>query len=121
MLDTVKVIRTSNPTYDTTTLVASVGTLTTVYQGPGRVAEAAGNGIIQVGDEIMDTRLVTVYLPYNVPIPQRDDIVLVVTDQSDTDMTARALKVLDVNGGGLLRMVREVSCTSYHGSRYWVQ
>lgn len=118
MLDTIRIVRTGRGTLDETTLQMGMTSLSIVYEGEARIATASGGGVVMVADETLDTQNTNIYVPYQV-VAQQDDVVLVLSDQSDTDNVSRAFRVMDVDNGGLLRMARTLTCTGYHGSRFW--
>lgn len=120
MLDQITVLRMrAEPVFDPTTMLVTSAPPTTVYTGIARVHTARGAGVTVIGDVAVDTRTIAISIPFNAPVPRQDDLVIVNSDESDSDMQARAFQVRDVDGGGLLRAIRTMSCTGYNESHWW--
>lgn len=122
MLATVTIYRGQLGALDTTTgRVGGLTNATTIYSGKARIWTMSGSGVVTLGEGTVDTRSTIVSIPLSArPLPARDDLVLIGDDNlSDADLDTRALRVLDVDGGGLIGAARKLTCTGYYPSRYW--
>lgn len=93
----------------------------TIYSGKARIHTVTGEGSISLAAGQIDQRQTVVSIPWNAsPVPQRDDIVLVGTDDlADPDLASKALRVVEVSGGSAFGDARRLSCTAWGDSRYW--
>jgi len=119
MLDRIRVVRTSGPVLDSSTLKVTLTSTATVYEGKARIWAINSAGVTIVGENVYNNSSTYVAIPFNAPIPRQDDVVLVLADQGDTSVVNQAFHILDVNGGGLLQSHRILTCAAYAGSRFW--
>lgn len=92
----------------------------TIYSGKARIHTVSGEGSISLAAGQIDQRQTVVSIPWDAPMPQRDDIVLVGTDDlADPDLDNKALRVIEVSGGTAFGDARRLSCTAWGDSRYW--
>lgn len=90
------------------------------YNGQARIHPVSGEGSIATGEGDLDLRQVVVSIPWDAPMPARDDVVQVVQDTlSDGDLTGATFRVVEVSGGSLFGDARRMSCTLWGRSRYW--
>ena len=75
------------------------------YQGVCRFWEVTSGQQALLGDEQVVMSQTYLSLPYNAPIPESDDIVLITTSV-DPDLVGRTVKVVSVVRGGGLRASR---------------
>lgn len=108
-----------NPTTGT---VGGLTNLVTIYSGKARIWTAGGNAIA-LGDGIIDMNQTYVSIPIDATTtPRRDDIVTVLNDMlADVDLDDRVLRVMEVDGGGLVGAARRLTCSYFNQSRYWTQ
>ena len=119
MTSTVRILRRGKPTTDPTTLVASSTAKSEIYAGKARVRKATGSGVTVIGEMDLDTRTISVGIPWDAPVPRQDDIVVVDTT-TDADLVSRVLQIREVDGGGLLQDQRNLTCTTFSASSEWV-
>lgn len=119
MLNYIKVFRTTGAALDSNTLRVSVSAVYKIYEGKARVWQLRDSGVLFVGEENFSSTTTNVAIPFDAGIPQRDDVLLVMADESDPDTVTRAFRVTNSDGGGLLRSMRLLTCTGYQGSRFW--
>jgi hypothetical protein len=103
----------------TTGLVSGMSGATTVYDGIARLHPVSGQGSISVGQGEIDTRSVTVSIPWSAGLPQRDDLILFVDGGADQTMNGRAGRVVEVDGGGYFGDARRMQCVVWGTSEYW--
>lgn len=84
-----------------------------------RVHPVSGQGTIALGPGQIDQRQTVVSIPWLAPMPQRDDIVLIRSGGQDNTLVGTALRVTEVDGGGLFGDARRMSCTMFGKSSYW--
>lgn len=99
--------------------VSGMSGATTVYDGIARLHTVSGQGSISVGQGEVDTRSVTVSIPWSADLPQRDDVVLFVDGGADQTMNGRAGRVVEVDGGGYFGDARRMQCVVWGTSEYW--
>jgi hypothetical protein len=105
---------------DTTTgVVSGMAGATEVYNGKARLHLVAGQGAISIGPGQFDQRAVTISIPWASPLPQQDDVVEVVSGGADQTMNGVALRVIEVEGGGLFGDARRMQCVAWGYSEYW--
>lgn len=119
MTSTVTIVRMNAPALDEATLYVSSSNKQTVYQGKARVHRVTGAGVTVIGEMDLDTRSVTVGIPWDAPMPRQDDVVLI-SETTDARLSGQAFQVRDVSTGGLLNAQLELSCTGFADSRAWV-
>jgi hypothetical protein len=119
MTSTVTIVRMTAPALDLDTLYVATANREVVYQGKARVHRVTGAGVTMIGEMDLDTRAVTVDIPWDAPKPRQDDVVLIGTT-TDASLAGRPFQVRDVSTGGLLNTHLELSCTGFAESRAWV-
>lgn len=119
MLASVRILRIQKPDMDDLTLIVTAALSETVYDGVARITTVNPAGVLTVGEEQISTRSTNVSIPYDSSVPRVDDVVIVDSYGSDTDLGERAFQIKGVDGGGLLRAVRTLSCVVYTESRWW--
>ena len=119
MLDTVRVLRRAAPVLDEDTLLLTTSVGATIYQGAARIYNDVQGAALIVGESVQATSATTISLPWTATGVHVDDIVLVLTSATDTDLVGDAFLVKDVTDGGLLRSTRALSCVAYQASRWW--
>ena len=78
---------------------------TTKYEGPCRVFEQQAGTIVQSGEEEVVVTVSYLTLPWNAPIPESDDVVLI-TSSDDPDLVGRTVTIVSMVRGGGLRASR---------------
>lgn len=121
MLARIVISRGSLGTLDTTR--GTVGGLTdgnTVYRGKARVRTVGNAGTISVGGGEIAIRRTIISIPIDSPIPHRDDLVQVLTDdEADRNLDTRIFRVMSVEGGSLFGDARRMEAVGWYESRYW--
>ena len=115
----VTIYRMHKPEMDPTSLLIISDTAETIYTGQARIRQVSGAAPILVGEEQLTLAGTAVSIPYDAALPRVDDIVVVDSFGTDTELVSRAFQVRDVDGGGLIRAVRTMTCTLYNESRWW--
>lgn len=118
MLAQIRIVRTKLSPLDDA-LVHTAVLVETVYTGVARITTVNPTGVLTVGEEQISTRSTNVSIPYDAAVCKVSDIVVVDSYGSDTDLAERAFQVKGVDGGGLLRANRVLSCVAYFESRWW--
>lgn len=103
----------------TTGKISGLSNAVQIYDGKARVHLVSGQGSLQLGPGTINLRQTTVSIPWDAPIPQRDDIVQIRDAGQDDTMTGAALRVVEVAGGGLFGDARRLSCTLWGKSSQW--
>jgi Family of unknown function (DUF6093) len=120
MVDTVTIHRPGDTVFDDQTGFNAATETTKIYQGKARIYSVAGPQVVEVGEADLTFRSTYISIPAEVfPAPHRDDIVIVLEARSDEELQGKAFRVLDVEGGGLVRAVRRMQCTSLEESSSW--
>jgi hypothetical protein len=102
-----------------TGVVGGIVNPTTIYSGKARVYPVSG-AAVSIGDGMIDMRTTTISIPMSAPVPKRDDIVTITSDDlSDQDLDSRTFRITEVDGGGYIGAARRLTCTSFYPSRYW--
>ena len=102
-----------------TGVVSGMVGATDVYAGKARLHLVSGQGSISVGPGEFDQRAVTVSIPWAAALPQQDDVIEVVDGGADQTMNGVALRVIEVEGGGLFGDARRMQCVAWGKSEYW--
>ena len=122
MVDTVAIHRPGDTTFNNQTGLNLATEKSSIYQGKARIYSVAGPQVISVGESDLTFRSTYISIPADVhPAPHRDDLVIVLEAVSDEDLQGKAFRVLDVEGGGLVRAVRRMQCTALEESSSWLQ
>lgn len=121
MTATVQILRGQLGAMDPTTLkVGGLQNSTVIYEGNARIHTLSGEGSLSLGDGQIDQRQVVISIPWDAPIPQRDDVVIIGNDdEADTTVDGLALRIVEVAGGTLFGDARRLSCVAWGPSRYW--
>lgn len=77
MSDEIEIIRGSSSTPDENTLIESAVTGTLFWQGPCRISPSRGPREISIGEDAIVMRDADFLIPFDAPIPRRDDEVRV--------------------------------------------
>jgi len=120
MVDRVAINRAAGVELNTTTgmNVATAGV--EIYQGQARIYSVAGPQVLDLGEADITLRSTYISIPAGyLPAPQKDDIVTVLEARSDEALIGKAFRVLDVDGGGLVRAVRRMQCVAWEESSSW--
>lgn len=116
----ITILRMVRPDLDGNSLLVTSGVASTIYTGNARIRNVGSGGPIIVGEETVSTSNTLISIPFDAVVPRIDDVVLVGDyGPEDTDLNDRAFQIKDVDGGGLLRAVRTLSCSKYEESRWW--
>jgi hypothetical protein len=103
-----------------TGLVSGMVGATVVWDGIARLHLVSGQGSISVGASGgFDQRAVTVSIPWAAALPQQDDVIEVIDGGADQTMNGVALRVVEVEGGGLFGDARRMQCVAWGRSQYW--
>lgn len=119
MTGQVRILRMVRPSMDDLTLLVTAAQAQLIYQGKARIRALQGGGMLIVGEEQISTRSTAISIPFDAPVPHVDDVVLVDSYGTDTDLATKAFLIKDVDGGGLIRAVRTLTCSVYEASRWW--
>lgn len=104
----------------TTGLVSGMAGGTTVWDGIARLHTVSGQGGLSVGGAgEIDTRAVTISIPWSAPLPQRDDVIQITDGGADQTMNGRAGRVVEVEGGSYFGDARRMQCVVWGTSEYW--
>ena len=121
MIDTVAIHRPSAGAFSTATGMTTAGETVKIYQGKARIYSVTGPQVINIGEADLSMRQTNISIPADAsPVPRRDDIVVIFEAVSDEDLQDRAFRVIDVEGGGLVRAVRRMLCTGIEESASWL-
>jgi hypothetical protein len=102
-----RIERVAKPTYDETTLIASTGSRTTIYEGACRIWEVTGPGVVMLGEEEYSTQTTNLSIPWNTsPVPIRHDEGVITESDLDPIMVGKRFVILDVAKSGQLRATR---------------
>ena len=122
MVDTITIHRPTDGTFNTNTGLLTADISQKIYEGKARIYSVDGPSVINVGEADLVMRNTNISIPANTsPVPNRDDIIMVLEAISDEDLQGRAFRVLDVSGGGLVRATRRMLCTGIEESSSWGQ
>lgn len=117
---TCRIERVIAPTYDNTTLVASPGSRTTIYEGVCRVWEVSGGSPVVLGDTDIVIQSTNLSIPWNTSVlPRRNDEVLILTaPDEDPVMVGKRFQIQTSAKAGELRATRrfEVSAMEKTGA-----
>lgn len=118
MRNKVVINRPDKPSFDSVTGMVTATTNATIYRGSARIWSVQGPQTMTLGDEIITFRMTNISIPYNAPLPRRDDIVTVY-GADDPTLQGRSFRVLDVEVAGEAYAARRMSCTQIEGSATW--
>ena len=122
MIDTITIHRPTKGTFDTNTGLLESDISQKIYEGQARIYTVEGPSVISVGEADLSMRNTYISIPANSsPVPNRDDVIMVLEAVSDDDLQGRSFRVLDVSGGGLVRAVRRMLCVGIEESSAWGQ
>ena len=76
------------------------------YEGRCRLWEVASSSQVVISDEQLVISTTYLSLPWDAPVPESDDIVLM-TKSADVDLVGRTLSIISVTRGGGLRASRK--------------
>lgn len=76
------------------------------YEGPCRVWEVTAGNQVVISDSQVVMSQTYLSLPYDAPVPESDDIVLI-TSSADPDLMGRTVSIVGVVRGGGLRASRK--------------
>lgn len=109
MQDSCRIFRRSGVTVDEN-FKASRGEAVVKYDGPCRIWEVtAGNQVIVSDQQVVVTQTY-LSLPWDAPVPESDDIVLI-TASADSDLVGRTVAITGITRGGGLRASRRFTVT----------
>lgn len=115
----IRILRVTVTAMDADTLLITAPAAVLIYSGIARITTLNPGGLLSVGEEQISTRSTQVSIPYDASVPHVDDIVVVDSYGSDENLSERTFQVKGVDGGGLIRAVRTLSCVSYFESQWW--
>lgn len=116
----VVITRGSTRTLNATTGMLSSTPGTIIYSGAARIPTISAEGAVNVGEGSLNQRSTVVTIPWDAPVPKRDDLLTVVQDTlADPNLAENTWRVVGVDGGTLLGAYRHVSCTQERGSGRW--
>jgi Family of unknown function (DUF6093) len=120
MVDTVAIHRPGDVVLDDETGLNTATESTKVYQGKARIYSVAGPQVVAVGEADLTFRSTYISIPAEIfPTPHKDDIVIVLECVSDESLQGKAFRILDIEGGGLVRAVRRMQCQVLEESSAW--
>ncbi len=119
MASQIVVLRGSLGTLDTATgLVGGLSGAETVYSGKARIRPLSQPTPVSLGGGEIAQRDTVISIPIDAPVPHRDDLIRVVSDD-DVDLDTRIFRVLGADGGGIFGDARRVGCSGWYQNRYW--
>lgn len=121
MVDQVKVVRPSVPVYSSTTGYAVGSTTATGYVGKAHVHVTQPQPTMTLGEGMTDMDIVTVTIPYDAaPVPRAEDHVVVISTGplGDATLTGETFRILNVSGGGIGFVTRQLTCTLQKANPY---
>lgn len=80
---------------------------TVKYEGPCRIWEVISGNQVVISDKQVVVSQTYLSLPYDAPVPESDDIVLI-TKSADPDLVGRTVSIVSVTRGGGLRASRKM-------------
>lgn len=120
MTAAIRVLRMGAPVLDETTGESTAVYTEIVYQGKARVWSVEAAGVLELGDGRITTRQTNVSIPWDAtPVPKNDDMVIVDDFGGDVDLDTQAFRIIGVDGGGLIRAARRLTCIEWTPDRYW--
>lgn len=90
-----------------------------IYRGIARIWDSTTGAIINVGEADLVTTVTYCSVPFDAAMPRVDDLVRVVTSPSDDTLETRGFRVMNVDGGGLMRATRRMQITALAENRSW--
>lgn len=116
----VRIERVNKATFDEEDLVARAGTRVTIYEGPARLWESTGQGVVQIGDDNVVMQSTNLSIPWNQPPagdpqPLRDDEFTIISSNVDTTVVGKRGVLLDVAKAGELRATRRFAVQMHQG------
>lgn len=107
MAYTCKIERVVPPTYDNTTLIASPGSRTLIYEGICRLWEVSGGSAVVLGDADLIVQTTNLSIPWNVPVlPRRNDEVLITDAEDDPFVIGKRYQIQTAAKAGEMRATR---------------
>jgi hypothetical protein len=104
---TCRIERVQPTTYDETTLIASTGGRTTIYEGVCRVWEVTGGGPVVVAEADITVQNTQLSIPWDTPVlPQRFDEVLILTAPTDAALIGKRFRIESSAKAGEMRATR---------------
>ena len=89
------------------------------YSGKARIWETNTGSLVMMGDAPVTLMQTNISIPFDVGVPQKDQIVVVTHSPQDPDLVGRAYRVVAVDGGGQIGATRRMTCTAYTDSDVW--
>ena len=109
---TCRIERVTAPVYNETTLIASPGSRTTIYEGKCRVWELSSSSVVMVGENETTIQSTNLSIPWDVnPVPDKDDEALIVACPSDSSLVNKRFQIQSSAKSGALRPTRRFSVT----------
>jgi hypothetical protein len=125
MYYTVQIERMSDGVFDETTGQISPAVKLIIYIGPARISSVTGPQVLGLGEDQMAFVQTSISIPWDTdPVPNRDDIVTVLTYDrhrgfGDEALIGRAFRILSVEFGGQMFAVRRMSALAIEASAAW--
>jgi hypothetical protein len=108
----------SADTFSDTTGLVVTGFGTLLYAGVARIYQLGGNTIdLGEGQIAMNTTYCSI--PWDSQSPTIDNVLQINTCPEDDNLNGTTWRILNVDGGGLVRVVRRLQITEWDSNRYW--
>jgi hypothetical protein len=110
---TCRIERIQPPTYNTTSLLGTPGSRTTIYEGVCRVWETSGGSPVQVTETEVIVQNTNLSIPWDVNVvPQKHDEVLITASPTDTLMVGKRFQIESSAKFGEMRATRRFNVVS---------
>jgi Family of unknown function (DUF6093) len=120
MVDRVSINRPGDVALNTSTGMNVAVAGEEVYQGLARIYSVTGPQVLDLGEADITLRMTYISIPSDyLPAPQKDDLITVLEARSDEALQGKVFRILDVDGGGLVRAVRRMQCVTWEESSSW--
>jgi hypothetical protein len=104
---TCRIERLERPTYDDTSLIATSGTRTTIYEGVCRIWELASSGVVHLGEVDVTVQSTQLSIPWDTsPVPMKEDEVLILSAPQDSELIGARFIIRSSAKAGELRATR---------------
>lgn len=90
-----------------------------IYRGKARIWDSTTGAIINVGEADLATTATYCSIPFDSEMPRVDDLIRVISAPVDGALESRGFRVMNVDGGGLIRATRRMQITALAENRSW--
>ena len=119
MNSTVSIYRDAGSVFDEVDGSFQVTTNDPYYEGKAKVWLSNTGSALVIGEADITTTVVNISVPFNEPVPQKDDIVVIETNPNMTSLEGTAYRVTAIDGGGFIGATQRMSCVALTDSAIW--